>query len=91
MANFEYDVIAKVISQKGNCDAQHKVGDEFLLRVESTPAGLCSWAFNAMMPAVSALQFWGKIPGEDTTKFQAVCPDANNPVVFELRRIPRKS
>ena len=25
------DVIAKVVSQKGTCEAQHKVGDEFVI------------------------------------------------------------
>ncbi len=30
------DVIAKVISQKGTCEARHKVGDEFVMG-ESSP------------------------------------------------------
>ena len=43
------DVIAKVISQKGTCEAQHKVGDEFVIGGQ-TPPNLCSWAFYAIFP-----------------------------------------
>ena len=45
----EYDVIAKVLSQKGDCSAGHKVGDEFLIGHE-TPAGLCLWAYHMILP-----------------------------------------
>ncbi len=41
------DVTAKVISQKGTCAAQHKVGDEFTIG-EQTPPNLCSWAFYSL-------------------------------------------
>jgi predicted site-specific integrase-resolvase len=34
-------IIAKVVSQKGTCAAEHKVGDEFTID-DKTPAGLCS-------------------------------------------------
>ncbi|MFP3898509.1 MAG: TIGR04076 family protein [Dehalococcoidia bacterium] len=79
-------VIAKVISQKGTCTAQHKVGDEFPIGQE-TPAGLCSWAFYTLFPFAQVLQFSGSFPWEqDPNKATVACPDAENPVVFELRR-----
>ena len=40
-------VIAKVISQKGTCEAGHVVGDEFVMGQE-TPPGICSWAFGGI-------------------------------------------
>jgi uncharacterized repeat protein (TIGR04076 family) len=81
------DVIAKVISQKGTCAAQHKVGDEFTIG-EQTPPNLCSWAFYSLFPFAQVLQFGGSFPWEqDLNKTTVACPDPTNPVVFELRRI----
>ena len=80
------DLIAKVISQKGTCAAQHKVGDEFVIGQE-TPAKLCSWAFYSLFPFAEVLQFGGSFPWEkDPNKATVACPDPTNPVVFELRR-----
>jgi uncharacterized repeat protein (TIGR04076 family) len=80
------DVIAKVISQKGTCEAQHKVGDEFVMG-EKTPPNLCSWAFYYLFPCAAVLRFGGSFPWEkDKDKAIVACPDPANPVVFELRR-----
>jgi uncharacterized repeat protein (TIGR04076 family) len=80
------DVIATVISQEGTCDAQHKVGDEFVIG-EKTPPGLCSHAFHSLFPCAEVLRFGGSLPWErDPNKTTVACPDPTNPVVFELRR-----
>jgi len=80
------DVIAKVISQKGTCAAQHKAGDEFIIG-QQTPSNLCSWAFYSLFPFAQVLQFGGSFPWEqDRNKTTVACPDPANPVVFELRR-----
>jgi len=80
------DVIAKVISQKGTCEAQHKVGDEFVIG-EKTPPDLCSWAFYCLFPFAQVLKFGGSFPWEkDPNKATVACPDTANPVVFELKR-----
>ncbi len=80
------EVTARVISQKGTCVAGHKVGDEFVIGQE-TPPGLCSWAFYALFPFSQVLRFGGAFPWEkDPDKAIVACPDADNPVVFELRR-----
>jgi len=79
-------VVAKVISQKGMCEAEHKVGDEFIM-AEDIPPNLCSWAFHSLFPFVQVLRFGGSFPWEkDASKATVACPDAENPVVFELRR-----
>lgn len=81
-------VIAKIISQNGICAAGHKAGDEFPIS-DTTPAGMCSWAFYALFPFASVLQLGGSFPWEDDQdKSVAACPDPANPVVFELRRVP---
>jgi len=80
------DVIAKVISQTGTCEAQHKAGDEFAIG-QKTPPNLCSWAFYSLFPFAQVLQFGGAFPWEqDPSKTTVACPDPENPVVFELRR-----
>ncbi len=83
----QYQVVARVVSQKGSCVAEHKVGDEFLV-ADKTPGGMCSWAFYAIFPFVTVLQFGGSFPWEnDRDKATVACPDPANPVVFELSRL----
>ena len=84
-----YDVIAKVISQKGTCAAGHRVGDEFFIG-QKTPPELCSWAFYTLFPFAQVLQFGGSFPWEgDPNRATVACPDPGSPVVFELsRRLP---
>ena len=81
-----YDVIAKVISQKGICEAQYKVGDEFVVSGK-TPPNHCSAAYCSLFPSIRVLQFGGSFPWEqDIDKTTVACPDPANPVVFEIRR-----
>jgi uncharacterized repeat protein (TIGR04076 family) len=76
-----YKVRVKVVSQKGSCEAGHKVGDE-------TPEGLCIFAFSALMPFITPLMYGGSFPWEkDPDMTTVACPDGQNPVVFELRRL----
>ena len=80
-------IAAKVISQKGTCEAGHKVGDEFIIG-QTAPPGMCSWALYTLFPFAEVLQFGGSFPWEkDLDKTTIACPDPGNPVVFELRRI----
>ena len=82
-----YQVVAKVVSQKGRCDAGHKVGDEWVLGPK-TPEGICIGAYHAMYSNAFLLIVGASMPwGADPDVATVACPDANNPVVFELRRI----
>ena len=81
-------VVAKVISQRGTCEAVHRVGDEFVIG-QKAPLGICSWAFYTLFPFAEVLQFGGSFPWEkDPNKATIACPDPENPVIFELRREP---
>lgn len=85
------DIIATVISQKGTCEAGHKVGDKYII-AQSTPAGMCSWAFYTLFPFAETLQFGGTFPWDKNPDMTTVaCPDPDNPVIFELRRVKNKS
>ena len=80
------DIIAKVISQKGKCDAEHKINDEFIVG-QITPVNMCSWAFYTLFPFATVMQYGGSFPWEeDINKTTVACPDPENPVIFELRR-----
>jgi uncharacterized repeat protein (TIGR04076 family) len=81
-----HDVIAKVISQKGTCNAQYKVGDEFVVSGK-TPPNHCPAAYFSLFPSIRVLEYGGSFPWEkDKDKAIVACPDPENPVVFELRR-----
>ncbi len=81
------DIIARVVSQKGKCEAGHHVGDEFVIG-QMTPSGMCSWAFHSLFPFAEVLEFGGSFPWEATPDIATVaCPDAANQVVFELRLV----
>lgn len=82
-----YEVVARVVSQKGTCGAEHKVGDEWLIGHKS-PEGICLSAFNSLFPDARVLMFGGSLPWEtDPDTATVACPDAENPVVFELKRL----
>ena len=82
-----YDVAIKVISQKGTCHAEHKVGDEWVFK-DKTPEGICLGAFSSLYPSVRVLMFGGSFPwASDPDVATEACPDPKNPVVFEVRRL----
>ena len=83
-----YDVLIKVVSKQGTCDAGHRVGDEWVMQNDKTPGGICGGAFNGIFPEARVLSFGGVFPwSDDPDMNQIACPDAKNPVVFELRRL----
>ena len=82
-----YEVAVRVVSQKGTCALEHKVGDEWIIKGK-TPEGICFSAFNSIFPSAQVLMFGGAFPWEtDPDVTTVACPDAENPVVFELRRL----
>ncbi len=85
-----YQIQIKVVSVKGKCSREHFVGEQWTVDTK-TPAGICLGAFGALFPYMRALMFGGSFPWQDDPDMNRVaCPDADNPVVFEVRRIPLK-
>ena len=87
-----HDVMITVKSQKGHCEAGHKVGDQWIInKTVKTPEGLCCFAFCSLFPVAEVLQFGGSFPWEEAKgtpdKATAACPDPENPVEFEIRRL----
>jgi uncharacterized repeat protein (TIGR04076 family) len=82
------EVIARVLSQKGTCGLGHKVGDTVRFTEAGVQGKICIHALYSMLPAVFAMLFEARFPWlqDPDTKTHA-CPDAYNPVVFEISRV----
>ena len=83
-----YTITARVIKQEGHCAAGHQVGDEVVFNGETVQGKVCIHALYSFLPKVFAMRYGAEFPWteEDDVATHA-CPDAYNPVVFELIRI----
>ena len=87
MANI---VTAKVISQKGSCGIGHKVGDEIIFTEDGVKGKICIHAHYSFLPKVFAMMFDSQFPWlDDPDVSTSACPDAYNPVIFEISRKKR--
>ena len=89
-----YDIEAKVINQKGFCEEGHKVGDSVYFDGKTVKGNICYDALLVLLPKVYALRYglvfpWATDKNKDICLL--ACPDCENPVVFELRRIRKKN
>lgn len=84
-------VEAKVKSLKGTCGLGHRVGDVVKFTETGVEGKICIHALYSMIPGVFAMMFEAQFPWlEDPDKKTHACPDAFNPVVFEITRIREK-
>lgn len=78
----------KVKSQKGTCGLGHKVGDVASITESGIDGKICIHALYSMLPAVFAMMYEARFPWlEDPDTKTHACPDAYNPLVFEIKRI----
>jgi len=83
-----YKVIATVQSVKGHCGFGHQVGDQVVFDGETVQGRVCLSALYSFLPKVFAMRYGADFPWlEDKDVATHACPDAFNPVVFELKRI----
>jgi len=84
-----YRVEVKVIRQQGTCHFGHLVDDLITFDGETIQGRICMSALYSMMPKVFALRYGAKFPWlkDNPDVSTHACPDAFNPVVFEIRRI----
>jgi uncharacterized repeat protein (TIGR04076 family) len=84
------DVEVTVKSQKGTCAFGHKVGDKIVFDGKSIRGSICYSALLVLLPKVYAMRYGVEFPWSRSKDviFNA-CPDAENPVVFEIRRIKK--
>ncbi len=81
----------KVISQKGSCDAGHKVGDEVIITENGVEGKVCIHALYSVMPKAFAFLFGAEFTWlKDKDVSTHACPDAYNPLIFQVERIREK-
>jgi uncharacterized repeat protein (TIGR04076 family) len=79
---------AKVISQKGTCALGHKVGDVVKFTETGVEGKICIHALYSMLPAVFAMLHEAHFPWlKDPDVKTHACPDAHNPLVFQITRV----
>jgi len=78
----------KVVSQKGKCSLNHKVGDEIIISENGVQGNICIHALYSMLPKAFAMMYGARFPWvSDNENPKHACPDGNNPVIFELERV----
>jgi uncharacterized repeat protein (TIGR04076 family) len=83
-----YKIVAKVISLKGTCGFGHKVGDTVVFDGETVEGRVCFSALYSFLPKVFAMRYGADFPWlDDGDVATHACPDAYNPLVFEIRRV----
>jgi uncharacterized repeat protein (TIGR04076 family) len=84
-----YRVEVKVISQEGTCQFGHQVDDVVVFDGETVRGRICLSALYSFLPKVFAMRYGADFPWLEEHKDISThaCPDAYNPVVFEIHRI----
>jgi uncharacterized repeat protein (TIGR04076 family) len=84
-------VIVTVKSQRGKCNFGHKVGDTITFDGKTIKGNICYSALMVLLPKIYAMRYEAQFPwAQDKDAIQNACPDAENPVVFEIRRTKKK-
>jgi len=76
---------AEVVGLKGQCNAGHKVGDQFDVSCWNT-GGMCGFLYHAIFPTLQVMQFDGSYPW-GTDEAVVNCPDSYNLLTIKLWRI----
>ena len=78
----------RVISQKGTCALGHHIGNTILITEDGVSGKICISALYSLLPKAFAMMFNARFPWlEDQCVATHACPDAQNPVMFEIRRV----
>ena len=83
-----FTIVARVIRQEGRCTAGHQVGDQVVFDGQTVQGKICLHALYSFLPKVFAMRYGADFPWlKDKDVATHACPDAGNPVVFEIRRV----
>ena len=85
-----YDIKLKVIKIEGHCGAGHEIGDEILISFDKNEiqGKICLHALYSILPKVYAMAYGAEFPWlENPDVSTHACPDAENPLVYEVKRI----
>ena len=82
------EVEVTVQSVKGKCNFGHEVGDKIYFDGKKIRGDICYNALTVALPKVYALRYGAQFPWGDVVV--DACPDPENPVVFEMRRVRKQ-
>ncbi|MFX0052327.1 MAG: TIGR04076 family protein [Candidatus Hodarchaeota archaeon] len=87
-----YNIKLTVLKQEGHCTAGHKIGDEVVISFEKNEikGKICLHALYSVLPKIYAMAYGAEFPWlEDPVVSTHACPDAWNPLVYEVRRLKK--
>lgn len=77
-----------VKDQRGKCAFGHKVGDKIVFDGRSIKGEICYSALLVLLPEVYAMLYGATFPwAKEGNIVYTACPDPDNPVTFEVRRV----
>jgi uncharacterized repeat protein (TIGR04076 family) len=80
-----------VKSQKGKCNFGHKVGDKIIFDGRTIKGDICYNALTVLLPKIYALRYDASFDwANNKDVLLEACPDPDNPVVFEVKRIKKE-
>jgi uncharacterized repeat protein (TIGR04076 family) len=83
-----YDIEVKVKSVKGHCSFGHKVGDIIYFDGKAIKGNICYSALMMLFPKIYSMRYGAEFPwAENKDIISNACPDPDNPVTFQIRRI----
>jgi len=85
-----YEIVVRVLSVGGHCAFGHQPGDVVVFDGERVNGRVCLHALYSFLPKVFAMRYGATFPWLDDEHEDVsthACPDAYNPVVFEIRRV----
>nr|MBC7245705.1 TIGR04076 family protein [Chloroflexota bacterium] len=85
-----YKIIVTVRAVNGTCRFGHQVGDQITFDGETINGRICISALYSFLPKVFAMRYGADFPwlaAEHKDVATHACPDAQNPVVFEIKRV----
>jgi uncharacterized repeat protein (TIGR04076 family) len=78
----------KVVSQKGICHLNHKIGDKIIVSENGIKGDICIHALYSIFPKAFAIMYGASFPWlKNNENPRHACPDGENPVIFELEKI----
>jgi len=86
-----FDVEVTVIEVKKKCAFGYKVGDKIVFNGKKIKGNVCFSALMTMLPKVYAMRYGAEFPwAKNRDAIHNACPDPENPVVFEIKRIRKQ-
>ena len=85
------DIKCTVVEVKGFCAKSHRIGQEYIIKNQRTPEGICISAFNSLLLQCFGFIYGAKFPWDREKNCTYVgCPDSKNCVTFKLEKIQKE-